>query len=310
MNRSNNLSPLPFYPVKSWRDCDKWYAHEPYFLRVSPNLLPFFFETYDDTDSITSVKFFRACCSEEEIVGLGAYSVAFRGASVGGSSYFNVYGEGSGFGTAMLSYLSLQTINEKRYVVFTPPSNFSLGLTKGVYYIAITTEVDGDADTYYSDIFVVREAAELKNSCIKLKWYDAENLELSAGGAVPYGVTNGGLYYNQLHLETDIGMPEYALTEDGEERDGRFFPIKQISEKRYKFKAVLPEYVCDCLRTACMADVLLITDKDEMEEFDVEHFEMDVKWLEGGYFAEVDCTFETDTVVKKIGKSYGTITTR
>ena len=104
-------------------------------------------------------------------------------------------------------------------------------------------------------------------------------------------------------------MPEYAMTEDGEERDGRFFPIKQISEKKYHFKCILPEYACDCIRLAGLSDVVKITDQYG-REYDVEHIEFDVSWLDGGALAEVDVTFETDTVVKKIGKNYGTITPR
>ena len=104
-------------------------------------------------------------------------------------------------------------------------------------------------------------------------------------------------------------MPEYTFTEDGEERDGRFFPIKQISEKVYKFKAVVPEYLCDCMRLIRLSDVVIITDQLG-RTYNVEHFEMDVKWLDGGHLAEIDCSFETDTVVKKVGKAYGTITPR
>ena len=37
---------------------------------------------------------------------------------------------------------------------------------------------------------------------------------------------------------------------------------------------------------------------------------MEVEWLDGGHLAEIDCSFETDTVVKKVGKAYGTITPR
>ena len=36
----------------------------------------------------------------------------------------------------------------------------------------------------------------------------------------------------------------------------------------------------------------------------VEQFEMDVKWSQGGHYAEVTCSIQTDSVIKKIGKSY------
>ena len=52
-----------------------------------------------------------------------------------------------------------------------------------------------------------------------------------------------------------------------------------------------------------MADYIEITD-NLGRHYDVEQFEMDVKWSQGGHYAEVSCSFQTDTVVKKIGKAY------
>ena len=168
---------------------------------------------------------------------------------------------------------------------------------------------NGGPMTVYSDVFFVEPSTDLDKFFVGIEWYDGADLELSDGGVIPYAHIFGTLYKNQIFLDTTIGMPEYAFTEDGEERDGRFFPIKQISEKVYKFKAVVPEYLCDCMRLIRLSDVVIITDQLG-RTYNVEHFEMDVKWLDGGHLAEIDCSFETDTVVKKVGKAYGTITPR
>ena len=98
-------------------------------------------------------------------------------------------------------------------------------------------------------------------------------------------------------------MPEYKFTEDGEERNGCFFPIKQISEKVYKMSFTAPEYLCDVMRLIRMADYIEITD-NLGRHYDVEQFEMDVKWSQGGHYAEVTCSIQTDSVIKKIGKAY------
>jgi hypothetical protein len=63
------------------------------------------------------------------------------------------------------------------------------------------------------------------------------------------------------------------------------------------------------MRIIRLSDVVRITDQ-EGHAYKVEHFEMEVDWLEGGHLAQIECSFETDTVVKKVGKAYGTITPR
>jgi hypothetical protein len=55
--------------------------------------------------------------------------------------------------------------------------------------------------------------------------------------------------------------------------------------------------------------VLTVTDHNS-NVYEVEHFDMNVSWLDGGFFAQVEVSFETDTVVKKVGKAYGTISSR
>ena len=299
MNRNNNLSPIPFYETLTEQDFRRWYTYGNMFKNpVSNNrLAPFSFRyPYSTSFSVTDVSFFK-CCGEQTY-GNGAYDMSF-------DNSFEVLGDGS-YGATLIAHIATDLANGVATVYYTSP-NIVLGLPRGYYYIRIQATVDGVTKFFYSDLFY---ATSVLSTYTYVKWYDGSNLELSEGGIIPYGKTEGNRYYcNELYLDTEVGMPEYTMTEDGEERDGRFFPIKQISEKKYHCKAVLSEAVCDCLRTAGMADVVTIVDTFG-RNYNVEHFEMEVNWLDGGSLAEVDITFETDTIVKKIAKSYGNITSR
>lgn len=307
---NNNLSPIPFYGSLAEQDFRKWYAYGGmYPHRVScKNLVPFFFSVEGTGLTINKVAVFQVCCADEEVFGKGSYNRSF-------SEAFHVHKEEESgedtIGSLIQGCCSVVENGDYSTVVYTAPDNIGLGLEKGIYFMQFDIETDEDGEySVFSDIFFAEPHTDLSQLCVGIKWYDGENLELNDGGLIPYEqAINGKLYGNQIFLDTTIGMPEYSFTEDGEERDGRFFPIKQISEKVYKFKAIVPEYLCDCMRLIRLSDVVTITDQLG-RSYKVEHFEMEVEWLDGGHLAEIECSFETDTVVKKIGKAYGTITPR
>lgn len=282
LNNNNNLSPIPFYGSLAEQDFRKWYAYGGmYPHRVSSrNLVPFFFTVDEEGVSIDKVSVFQVCCNEE------------------------VFGKGS----MIAAQCGIMETDGYSTIYYSAP-NINIGLEKGAYFMQFDFTTDGGPMTVYSDVFFVEPSTDLNKFFVGIKWYDGADLKLSDGGVIPYAHGEGKYYGNQIFLDTTIGMPEYSFTEDGEERDGRFFPIKQISEKVYKFKAVVPEYLCDCMRLIRLSDVVKITDQLG-RTYNVEHFEMEVEWLDGGHLAEIECSFETDTVVKKIGKAYGTITPR
>ena len=282
----NNLSCIPFYETKEEQDFRLWYAYGDKYPHYVPSdyLIPFFFSIPLFRYDTISVHFFKACCNEEE--------------------YFAT--DNSDFTSIMeLNGLVVKTdeITQKRILTYYAREEESLNLEDGMYYMAFTFSFNGNKiKEYYSDVFFVKKRDAL-SSKVMLEWRNEENLEYD-GGFIPYGETEGGdNFTNRLYLDTTIGMPEYKFTEDGEERNGRFFPIKQISEKVYKMSFVAPEYLCDVMRLIRMADYIKITD-DLGRNYDVEQFEMEVNWSQGGHYAEVSCSFQTDTVVKKIGKAY------
>ena len=107
-------------------------------------------------------------------------------------------------------------------------------------------------------------------------------------------------YRNVLYLPTDIAKPDYSFTEDGEERDGYYFAIKQISQKRYRFKFLAPEYLLDVMRLIRLSDHIKITYRGQ--EYYPDTFLMTPTWESEGDLASVECEFTTDTVAKKIGR--------
>lgn len=286
----NNLSCIPFYTKKEHQDFRLWYSYGekyPYYV-PSDYLIPFSFVVpyHSEQPDNIKVEFYRACCSEEQYLGTqGAYNNNL-------SARMNMNG------------LTIENDDTREISVLTYFAREiePLDLEEGMYYMKITLVYGQTNETYYSDVFFVKDASKL-DKCVCIKWRNEENLEYD-GGFIPYGELKGGEpFINRLYLDTTIAMPEYKFTEDGEERNGRFFPIKQISEKVYKMSFTAPEYLCDVMRLIRMADYIELYD-GLGRTLVVEQFEMDVKWSQGGHYAEVTCSIQTDSVIKKIGKAY------
>lgn len=297
----DNLSCIPFYTKKEHQDFRLWYAYGEKYPHYVPSdyLIPFSFVVpyrEEQPDNI-EVEFYRACCSEEQYLGTqGAYnndfSLDFARYTTDFSGIMNMNGlvikKDETRGISVLTYFARE--------------GEPFDLEEGMYYMKIALVYGATRDTFYSDVFFVKNRDKLERM-VCVKWRNEEKLEYD-GGFIPYGETEDVQpFTNILYLDTTIAMPEYKFTEDGEERNGRFFPIKQISEKVYKMSFVAPEYLCDVMRLIRMADYIRITD-GLGRTYDVEQFEMEVRWSQGGHYAEVSCSFQTDTVVKKIGKAY------
>lgn len=95
-------------------------------------------------------------------------------------------------------------------------------------------------------------------------------------------------------------MPDYENEEEGEERDGIFFPNHQISYKVYRFRFLAPEFLTDALRVAWLSDYVRVTDPLG-RVYNCNTFVPTVEWQDEGYLANVEVEFRTDTVVKKSG---------
>ena len=169
---------------------------------------------------------------------------------------------------------------------------FAIDTPDGIYYARMTDGVN----VWYSEMFTI--VGDL-SGYLKIEWYDVENFVFDAGQIV----YQNPKFHNVLYLCTELGKPEYPFEEEGETRDGYFFPEKQISEKKYRCMALAPEYLCDVMRFIRMSDKVFVTDKYG-RQYDCDTFLITPKWQTQGDLASVEIEFETATVAKKIGRGY------
>ena len=194
--------------------------------------------------------------------------------------------------------------------------------TMGSAYLGDNKTIDGKTYTYYAggayannrigryylqtridDQFAVSDVFTIVpdvSGYLKLEWWDDSDFVMDAGAIIYTNSLGANAYKNVLYLATDLAKPDYTFTEDGENRDGYFFPAKQISSKRYRFTIFAPEYLLDVMRLIRMSDHIQITYRGQV--FYPDTFLMTPTWEANGDLASVVCEFETDTVAKKIGR--------
>ena len=164
-------------------------------------------------------------------------------------------------------------------------------MSNGRYYLRF----QGGGKTYYSEIFTVVNDIE---PYLKITWWDLDDFTMDAGTIVYKNPT----FKNVLYLQSDLAKPEYPFEEEGETRDGYFFPTKQISEKRYRFNFLASEYLLDVMRFIRMADFAEI--EYHGQTYSLDTFLITPEWEDNGDVAAVEAVFDTATVAKKIGLGY------
>lgn len=198
--------------------------------------------------------------------------------------------------TTEIKNAGLQIVPTEECDVILFPANVEMptDMNIGMYYLSMTDGVE----TWYSEIFTI---VEEMTPYLKIEWWDVENLIFDSG-IIIYEVAQ---FKNVLYLCAELGKPEYNFEEEGEKRDGYFFPTKQLSEKTYKCTILAAEFLCDVMRFIRMADNVRITDQYG-RIYNADTFLITPKWQTQGDLASVEIEFETDTVVKKLGKGYTT----
>lgn len=179
------------------------------------------------------------------------------------------------------------------YDVIVYPAWLRLGhsISEGRYYLRVSDGVN----TWYSDVFTVVGDV---SSFMKIEWWDEEDFIFDTGRIV-YEYDAAHRFRNVLYLSTELGKPEYDFEEEGEKRDGWFFPEKQISEKTYRFTMLAPEYLLDVMRLIRMADHVMVTDRYG-RSYECDTFLITPKWETQGDLASVEAEFTTDSVMKKL----------
>lgn len=206
-----------------------------------------------------------------------------------------------------IPYTDLTNYQYDEYIVlYSPVKSGGIENPKdGRYYAVLTYQnANGESIKLYSDVFTWSNNL---TGAIKLYWWNIDNIDLEEG-LIAYNLPMGGsnAYKNVYFLNTQIGKPDYEFTEEGEDRDGYFFAQKQLSVKKYKFTILANEAMCDALRTVRMSDYVLIVDQYG-RTYNCTNFLITVKWETQGDLAGVECEFETNTVVKQIGRGYGSV---
>ena len=270
MTQNNNISVLPWYNTLGEQNHRKSYAYGAIYPLIAPAdiLLPFQIMRTTRSNGITSVMLLDK-----------------TGATVANITQPMI--------EAGLQVVRFQTLG---YDVILYPATLPMpiNMLDGIYYMRLSDGVQ----TWYSEMFTVVQDV---SGYVKVQWWDIENLVFDAGQIV---YTNPA-YKNTLYLCTELGKPEYEFEEEGQDRDGYFFPEKQISTKKYKCTILAPEYLCDVMRFIRMADYIRVRDKYG-NVYNCDTFLITPKWQTQGDLASVEIEFKTDTVVKKIGRGYFT----
>ena len=269
-NFNNSLSILPFYESLEEQNHRKSYAYgETYPLYVPMGAVPPFsiMADYYIGDDVSAVNLYR-----------------YDGSLVG--DIFDALTD------AGMYYSPLYVGGDKIMVVYPSIMPQSITTEEGRYYLEV---VFGDHGSVWSDVFTVVGAT---HDLLMLQWWDDDNL-ITDDGAIQY--SRG--YRNTLWLATQLGKPEYTFEDEGERRDGYFFPEKRLSYKTYKFTFLASEYVCDIIRLTRISDHVTVRDKFG-HMYRCDQFLVTPKWETQGDLASVECEFTTNTIAKKIGQAY------
>ena len=268
MIQNNNISVLPWYTSIEQQNHRKSYAYGTIYPLFTPKrtLLPFQIMRNTSSRDITGAQLY-----DKNGVLFADITTALKET-----------------GLQIVPFASLG------YDVIVYPSllPFAIDTPDGIYYARMTDGVN----VWYSEMFTI--VGDL-SGYLKIEWYDVENFVFDAGQIV----YQNPKFHNVLYLCTELGKPEYTFEEEGETRDGYFFPEKQISEKTYRCMALAPEYLCDVMRFIRMSDKVFVTDKYG-RQYDCDTFLITPKWQTQGDLASVEIEFETATVAKKIGRGY------
>lgn len=271
---NNNLSVLPFYTSSQEQNARKWWTYGRVYPLFTPAgfILPFqIMRPHNSADTVQIIYLWDANGGANPVADLGS---------------------------TMRPMITKKEFPELGYDVYVFPGLLPVANTmqNGRYYFHLTIGASGGTPTtYVSEIFTVVNDIQ---PYLKITWWDADDFVMDAGTIV----YKNPAFKNVLYLQADLAKPEYPFEEEGETRDGYFFPTKQISEKRYRFSFFASEYLLDVMRFIRMADFAEI--EYHGQRYSLDTFLITPEWEPNGDIAAVEAVFDTDTVAKKIGLGY------
>ena len=269
---NNNLSVLPWYDSIERQNARTWWVYNKVYPLFTPAgfMLPFQVMREHRTNEIVSFRIYKR---DNSLVG----------------DFTQVMKE---TGLKVINPIGAREIDVIVYSGLLPAFT---KFANGQYYAVMSDGVQ----TWYSEMFTIVNDI---SGYLKLEWWDVDDFYMDEGVII----YKSPLFRNKLYLCADIAKPEYIFEEDGETRDGYFFPAKQISEKRYHFTFLASEYLLDVMRFVRMADYAQITKNEQVYKLDT--FLITPEWEDNGDVASVDAEFDTATVAKKIGRGFVTTT--
>ena len=272
---NNNLSVLPFYESSQYQNARKWWAYGrvyPLFTQAG-FVLPFQVITEHVPNSVVQILYLFDANNDATLTPI------------------------ADLGPTMKPMITKKEFASLGYDVWVFPGQLPVlnALNDGRYYIRMQIGYGGTIITRVSEIFTVVNNI---SSYLKITWWDVDDFTMDAGTIV----YKNPAFKNILYLCTDLGKPEYLFEEEGETRDGYFFPIRQISEKRYRFTFLASEYLLDVMRFIRMADYAEI--EYNGQRYSLDTFQITPDWEDNGDIASVQAEFDTATVAKKIGLGY------
>lgn len=192
--------------------------------------------------------------------------------------------------------ISIKRVGDYDYITFddSVPVGVS-GIGVGRFFLKIYDY----AQVWYSDVFTLTAPI---SPFLKIQWWDDDDFVLDDGDRIIYRDAEGTQLKRTIYLPSDLAKPEYLFTEEGQERDGFFYPTRQLSEKKYRFSFLAPEYLLDVLRFVRMADHVQVTYRGVT--YDCDTFLITPEWEGNGDLASVSAEFQTNTVAKKYGAGY------
>ena len=269
---NNNLSVLPFYGSIEEQNARKWWTYGRVYPLFTPAgfLLPFQIITPHN---------------------------AWTTANISGATIYdaNTGEQVAGITSEIRSGMTKKEFATLGYDVWVFPGQLPVlnSIANGRYYLLLTW--GSWEHVAVSEIFTVVNDIQ---PYLKITWWDADDFVMDAGTIVYKNPT----FKNVLYLQADLAKPEYPFEEEGETRDGYFFPTKQISEKRYRFNFFASEYLLDVMRFIRMADFAEI--EYHGQKYSLDTFLITPEWESNGDVAAVEAVFDTATVAKKIGLGF------
>lgn len=298
MNRNSNLNPLPWYETLGEQGFRKHWAYGKVWPLIAHRdfLLPFQLKTSGVSD-MANIKVYMHKFDSDisfEITDMLVAAGLTLDDSTASLGYRNlVFPASFAFDWTIQGMDFNNDFNED----FGGPDRSSIGR----YYLSVVADLGGGKTrTWYSEVMTF--VMDLQGY-LKLEWFSLSDLAYD-GGVILYTYgDNSARYANYLWVPADVAMPDYTFEEEGEERDGYFFPTKQTSEKTYRFAFLATEEICDALRIVGLSDKVMVTDPMG-RKYECDRFSMTPEWQQQGYLAAVNCEFQTDTVVIRRAQAY------